>query len=262
MRATRKLAKTLLDLGCEVAYDEQTAKELHLKHWRDARDADALFVLGGDGTILNAARRYVPYAVPLVGVNLGHLGFMSELTLDTVEDFVKLAKEGELTVDERMMLEAVLPGREPVLALNDFLVSRKEKKMSHLDLWIRDYLAEEYNGDGLIVSTPTGSTAYSLSAGGPIVAPHVRCILLTPLCSHSLYTRSIIAAPGDRVAVRSDRDELVVTADGSEGMVLARGECAEFRAASSVTTFLRMKPETFFPSLRSRLEQRTRPERG
>ncbi len=158
--------------------------------------------------------------------------------------------------------ENYLPDHEPELALNEFLVTRQEHKMTRMDLFIRGALAEEYNGDGLIVATPTGSTAYSLSAGGPVVAPNVRCILLTPLCSHSLYTRSIIAAPEDEIAVSSDRHDLVVAADGTQGIVLPKHERAEFRVASRTATFLRARPDTFFPTLRPRLEQRNRAARS
>lgn len=258
MQATRVLAETLKKAGQTVSYDENTARELDLPEWADARDADALFVLGGDGTILSAARRYVPYGVPLVGVNLGHLGFMSELTLDDVEAFVHAVENGEVVYDRRMMLECVLPDSEPIAALNDFLVARLERKTARLDLLINDAPADAYNGDGLIVATPTGSTAYSLSAGGPIVAPNVRCIVVTPLCSHSLYARSIIAAPEDRITVRAAHHDLYVSADGTEPVLLRHGEYALFRASSSVCTFLRAESDTFFPTLRPRMEQWSR----
>lgn len=255
MLATRQLVKTLVEAGQDVSYDVQTAMELGLESWKDARDADALFVLGGDGTILNAARQYVPYGVPIVGINLGHLGFMSELMLDDVDAFVSAMRNGTLVRDERMMLECILPDGNTFAALNDFLVARKERKTARLDLFINDAPADEYNGDGLIVATPTGSTAYSLSAGGPIVAPNVRCIVVTPLCSHSLYARSIIAAPEDRIAVRAAQHDLYVSADGTEPVLLRHGEYALFRASSSVCTFLRTAPDTFFPTLRPRMEQ-------
>lgn len=255
MRATKRLVNILEGMGREVLYDEETARELHLTDWRDARDADVLFVLGGDGTILRAARQYEPYGVPLVGINLGHLGFMSELDVEDVQDFVDALENGQCARDERMMLEAVIPGHPPVLALNDFLITRHERKMVRMDLFIRGMHAEQYNGDGLIVATPTGSTAYSLSAGGPIIAPNMRCIVLTPLCSHSLHDRSIVAAPEDNVAVRSAQHDMLISADGTEGIMLPRGHMAEFSAAASVCVFLRTVPDTFFPTLRSRLEQ-------
>lgn len=255
MQATKTLYGILRALGKEVRFDEETAEHLGILDWKDARDADALFVLGGDGTILNAARQYVPYGVPLVGVNLGHLGFMSELTMDDIEDFVAAAENGALVRDERMMLECRIPGREPVLALNDFLVTRRERKMARMHLLINGSPAEEYNGDGLIVATPTGSTAYALSAGGPIVAPNVRCILVAPLCSHSLYARSIIAAPEDEIAVCSTQQDMIVSADGTEAVPLPRAEQASFEVSGAVCAFLRTRPDTFFPTLHARLEQ-------
>lgn len=253
MKATRKLKQLLLDMGHSVAYDDETANHLDLWEYDDAHDADIVFVLGGDGTILNAAREYVPHGIPLVGINLGHLGFMSEIGLDDVPDFVERAERGECVRDERLMIEALVIGQPPIVALNDFLVTRREHKMARMSLWIGSSLAEEYNGDGLIVATPTGSTAYSLSAGGPIVAPNVKCMLLTPLCSHSMYARSVVVAPDEKITLQSRHHDLLLSADGLKSIRLRQGDFVEFRAAHDTATFLRTSNDSFYSSLSAKL---------
>lgn len=253
MKATQELRSTLEKLGCDVAFDDETADHLALSSYKDAHDADMLFVLGGDGTILNAAREYVPYGVRLVGINLGHLGFMSEIGLGDVEDFIQRVENGDCVLDERTMIEAVIMDGPPILALNDFLVTRRGHKMARMQLWIAGALAEEYNGDGLIVSTPTGSTAYSLSAGGPIVAPNLNCMMLTPLCPHSLYSRSVIVAPEDRITLRSTQHRLLLSPDGGDGIIVKQGDIVEFSVSSTKATFVRITKGAFFSPLSSRL---------
>ena len=255
MAATSHLRDILQGLGCRIAYDEETAECLGVSDAEDAHDADILFVLGGDGTILNAAREYVPYGVPLVGVNLGHLGFMSELGMNQIEAFVQLAEAGLCNRDERMMLKATVSGCEPVIALNDFLLARREHKMARMNVWIGSAAEQNYDGDGLIVATPTGSTAYSLSAGGPIVDPRVQCILVTPLCPHSLGARSLVIPPEDRIKVQADQHDLVVSADGLESMQLTAGESIEFETSALVAVFLRMGRHNVVPTLASKLAQ-------
>ena len=257
--ATRTVISALERRGCAICYDENTAKALKISDFQDAEHADVLFVLGGDGTILRAARKYVGYGIKLIGINIGHLGFMSEINLDDIERALDQVIQGDYIIDERMMLEAKVSGHKKLLlALNDFIISKVNRThMVKLDLYMNGSLAELYNGDGLIVATPTGSTAYSLSAGGPIVAPNVNCVLITPICPHSLYARSIIAKFSDvvKVAPFSGEKDVTLTADGQEIVRIRESDEVTICRSGLVTQFIRLKKDHFFPQLKDKLAQ-------
>ncbi len=257
--ATRALVEVLEDADCTVCYDEDTATFLGIGDYTDAKDADALFILGGDGTILRAARKYVSRHIPLIGVNLGHLGFMSELNPNDISRMVDHLRNKDYVIDERMMLEAKINGTgHSFIALNDFIITKENRtRMVQLDLYINGTLAEHYNGDGLIVATPTGSTAYSLSAGGPVIAPNVNCILITPMCPHSLYARSIVTKYNDVISVqpRAGQEHVTFSADGQEWGQLEETDCIEIRSSGLIARFLRLTDDTFFPQLKDKLAQ-------
>lgn len=259
LRATKMVIKVLEDAGCFVCYDGDTADMLGLDEYVDAREAEALFILGGDGTILRAARRYVPTGIPLIGINIGHLGFMSELNLPDVEKMIEHIRKKDYVIDERMMLEARINGTGRVfIALNDFIITKINRtRMVQLDLYVNGTLADLYNGDGLIVATPTGSTAYSLSAGGPVIAPNVNCMLITPMCPHSLYARSIVTKYSDTITVRPREGEENVTfsADGQEGAYLSDTDMIEIKRSDLSAKFLRFTKDRFFPELKDKLAQ-------
>lgn len=257
LQGTRTLAERLRQTGAQVSYDPETAAALGLAAYHDAANCDILFVIGGDGTILRAVDRYVDRGVLFVGINYGHLGFMSEIGLDELDAFLAAAAAGALHVDERMMLEARLGLEGPtLLALNELVLTNRERSKSvRMHLLINDTPALSFHGDGLIVATATGSTAYSLSAGGPIVAPNVPCILVTPLCPHSLSARSIVVGPDDTLTVRPKGEALYVSADGRPGCVLQTDEQIEIRQAPARAKFARLEQDTFFPTLEARLAQ-------
>lgn len=255
LAATRRLISALEQSGAEISYDPDTAAALGLKEYRDAADCDILFVVGGDGTILRAVHRYVGRGVKFVGVNLGHLGFMSEIGPDDVTQFLEAAQAGRLYPDERMMLSASFGGRD-LLALNDLVLSNRDRVHPvQLDLLINGVLAQQYIGDGLIVATATGSTAYSLSAGGPIVAPNVSCIVATPLCPHSLYARSLVTGPDDCLTVSPTSEAMFLSADGRPGIAVQPGEAVEIRCAPVKAQFVRLAPDAFFETLKTKLTQ-------
>lgn len=259
LEATRALVEVLEAADCTVCYDEDTATFLGICDYTDAKDADALFILGGDGTILRAARKYVSRHIPLIGVNLGHLGFMSELNPDDIACMVDHIRNKDYVIDERMMLEAKINGTgHSFIALNDFIITKENRtRMVQLDLYINSTLAEHYNGDGLIVATPTGSTAYSLSAGGPVIAPNVNCILITPMCPHSLYARSIVTKYNDVISVRprAGQERVTFSADGQEWGQLQETDRIEIRSSGLIARFLRLTDDTFFPQLKDKLAQ-------
>ncbi|MFO7952385.1 MAG: NAD(+)/NADH kinase [Bacillota bacterium] len=190
-----------------------------LKDWFDK--LELIIVVGGDGTILRVARDLAGWEVPVLGINLGHKGFLAEIEVEQMERYLQYIATGQYNYQDRMMLEAWLHrGNEELgyyLALNDIVVARGPfSRNIKVDTFINEDFMESYFGDGIIVSTPTGSTAYSLSAGGPIVNPTMELFLITPICPHSLYNRSVIINGSDtmKLIVDSRYLQVVLTVDG------------------------------------------------
>lgn len=257
--ATQKVMKAVSDAGCEVCLDAQTAEYLGIENFTDAMYSDVLFILGGDGTILRAVHKYVKYGTLFAGINIGHLGFMSEIDIVEIDAFISLLLRGKYIVDRRSMLEAtVTPHKKKLTALNDFIIARKNRtKIISLNLYINDTLAENYKGDGLIVATPTGSTAYSLSAGGPIVSPNMDCMIVTPICPHSLYARSIVIKNSDIIKVESYSTEggMFISDDGNEGIEIVDNDKVTINVSNLTASFVRSNADSFFPQLKSKLAQ-------
>ena len=257
--ATKKVLAALCEAGCDVYYDALTARGLGLAAFRDAKECDVLFVLGGDGTILQAAHKYVRCDIALVGINFGRLGFMSEIDIDGIVPFIRTVLAGKYRIDERTMLKTRVPRvDEPVLALNDFIITKQSRsKMIRLDLYVNGSHAEHYIGDGLIVSTPTGSTAYSMSAGGPIISPDIACMLITPICPHSMHARSIVANCTDEITVMcvDTAGKVGISADGRKEMPFMKGDAITITTADIKTKFLRVEADNFYSHLKRKLAQ-------
>ena len=210
-----------------------------------AARADLIVVLGGDGTLLHAARLLAGREVPILGVNMGTLGFLTEVTRDHAVALLEKALAGGLAISRRLMISVqVTSGNRTVLedsALNDVVISRAaQSHMARLDVEIDGRVAANYDADGLILATPTGSTAYSLAAGGPIVYPTLDAIIVTPICPHALTQRPVVL-PGSAVVtvrVRSP-SEMYLTVDGNDGRRLTDGEQVVIRAAKQRTLILR-----------------------
>jgi NAD+ kinase len=228
-----------------------------------AARADMLVVFGGDGTILGAARQAAPRKIPILGVNLGGFGFLAEVNDAEVEDALHRLLAGDYDVDERMMLRAdvVRGGRSvhEVLALNDIVVTKSGyARVLRLRTFVNDELLATHLADGQIVATPTGSTAYSLSAGGPIVHPAVDVMVLTPICAHTLNARPVVISAADTVTVRVDPvgappPPAMLTVDGQKGFPLETGDEVRAQRSPHRTRLIRMKREGFYTLLRTKL---------
>ena len=221
---------------------------------------DLLLVLGGDGTLLSMARLVGDLNVPILGVNLGGLGFLTALTADELFPALEALLRGELLVEERMMLTARVTRQgerlSEYVALNDVVITKSAmSRIINLDVSIQGQFATAYRADGLIVSTPTGSTAYCLSAGGPIVFPTMDAVVLTPICSHTLTNRPIVLPAGHPIDVtlQSDQD-VMLTLDGQVGFHLKRGDRVEIRQAAARIRLLRFPQKHFFSVLRTKLK--------
>jgi len=224
-----------------------------------AARTDLIVVLGGDGTLIHAAGLCAGREVPILGVNLGKLGFLTEIPRDHVLPMLEKALAGELAVSRRLMLHAeVHRGTNVVLessVLNDVVVSKNAlSRLARLEVRIDTREAAVYEADGLIVASPTGSTAYSLSAGGPIVYPTLEAILLTPICPHALTQRPVVLPADLPVRVRlASPGEMFVTLDGAKGCPLDQGDEVFIRRAAHRTMLLRNPDLDPFAILRQKL---------
>lgn len=256
---TRKVIGALNELGREIYLDRELSAHLGGLYRPGIEQTDFVFVLGGDGTILSAARRYAGCGTKIIGVNLGKMGFLAEIEPDEVSWALEQIVAGKYNVESRMMLQAESGSfEETLIALNDFVVSpRNVPRMVSLELNINGAFAEKYYCDGMIISSPTGSTGYTISAGGPIIAPSVNCILVTPVCAHTLNARSIVLNENDEVEVKlMSRDiQAFVTADGQHSKRLGGDATVVIKKSGAVARFVRLKDGNFFELLKIKLAQ-------
>ena len=265
--ALARLAELARQFGIELCYETEIlplvppgARALRL----DENGIDLLVTLGGDGTLLRGARLVTGEKIPVLGINLGHLGFLTSSSGSNLAGAFEHLRDGDFVLDHRVTLEAVIlddsgkPG-ESRIALNDFVVHSRAARVSRLDLFVGEGGVDDeigsFSADGVIVSTPTGSTAYSLSAGGPIVAPEVDCILVTPVCPHTLALRPLVLAADERVIIKEvdPAGDLVLTVDGQEAVSIVPGSVVEIRKGTVRVPLLRFPGYTFFSTLRRKL---------
>jgi len=257
---------TLLDIAPELGLQLSFEEEL----WEIAEeggrlgqpeDVDALMTLGGDGTLLRGARFLNGYEVPILGINLGRLGFLTSCSGEDFEDGVRRFARGEFEPEARMALAASTLDRNGVercqwLSLNDVVLHKGGfARVVRFSVFVDGEAIGSYSADGLVISTPTGSTGYSLSAGGPIVVPTVESIVLTPVSPHTLAMRPLVLPPSVEVMVRADDGpaELLVTIDGQVGTTFTSGESLVIRRAAAPVRIVRFPGTTFFTRLRRKL---------
>lgn len=262
----RLLVKALWDAGISVYAEPWLHKRL--ENCPDIRLAEgeaglceAVLSVGGDGTFLRANTTAVQYGLPILGVNLGTVGFLAEVEWEQLQTACQQLAQGDFHIHERMMLKAELDGKS-WLALNDVVLSRGGySRLIGVKAEVDGEEVGRYIADGLIISTPTGSTGYSLSAGGPIVHPAVECILLTPICAHSLQHRPVIAAPQHRIELSLDdthAQSVQCAIDGQGCFVLTADKKLVVTRADQPARFIETKPRSFFTTIRCKLAEWTR----
>lgn len=221
---------------------------------------DLIMVLGGDGTFLAVAAMYAGAKIPLLGVNLGHLGFLTEVEMGELEPALEKLVRGEYSIEKRGMLSVAILRRGArifnAFALNDVVVSKGPlARIIQLEVAVRGVTIGSYRGDGLIIATPTGSTGYSLSAGGPIVAPDVELMLITPICPHTLNVRPIAVSRKGIIAVtvKTCQEDTTMTLDGQQSFKLECGDLLEISSAEHHTSLVRLQGTNFFDILAKKI---------
>ena len=226
-----------------------------------AQSADAILVVGGDGTLLRAARTVYGYHKPLLGVNKGYLGFLTEVEINELEAYLQAFLSGDFHVERRMMLTAEVYRNGQKLreltGLNDLVITKGAlARIISVEIEMDGAMVDQFLGDGVIFSTSTGSTGYSLSAGGPIVYPNFDVCILAPICPHSLSARSMIFPPESvlRVHLGLENFQAMLTVDGQYGMELENKDEILIRKADDYTYLVKMKDRNFFQVMRDKLK--------
>ena len=222
-------------------------ENIELESAKPNKEYDLLISLGGDGTLLSVAKNNID--TPIMGINTGHLGYLTVSNKDNLHQILKTLKANEFEIEERILIEGNLEN-EKMVALNDIVISRGNyAKMIDTKLYIDGKYVDSYRGDGLIISTPTGSTAYSLSAGGPIVEPELDVIIITPICSHSIKQRPIVVSVDRNIEIKSENEFLVV-ADGEEGL---KSKNINITKHNKKVKLVKLKNSFFFDTVREKL---------
>ncbi|MEO8502442.1 MAG: NAD(+)/NADH kinase [Acidobacteriota bacterium] len=261
-RAAVELGEWLSRRGLEVLYDGHLVEQAGVpdeRRFRYGQACDLIVALGGDGTLLAAARN-LGADTPILGVNLGNLGFLTELNRAELYPALVRALAGKYTIEERSLLDVGLDRADgPPLsyhAMNDAVVAKTAlSRIIEMSLRVDGELVSRFRADGLIVATPTGSTAYNLSAGGPILQPRLPVMVLTPICPHSLSLRPIVVPDSSKVEItlETQREEVYLTLDGQEGTTIGYGETASVTRSERHVRLLRLSGRSYFDALRGKL---------
>lgn len=267
------VASYLSKLGCKIFVSQYSRERVSsMKRYKGDitfipvdrlyEETDVIIALGGDGTIMDCARRASPCRIPVLGINLGHLGYMAELEMSELESLSKIV-DGEFEIDERAMINIEVFNSKGIkkmssYALNDAVISNGSvARIIDLELREGGTVITTYRADGLIVATPTGSTAYSMSAGGAIADPRVKCLCVTPICPHSLAARPLIFPETAVIEVKNicvREKSLHLTLDGKSNFELYRDDVVKITKSELKAKLIRMKERSFYDRLRQKMK--------
>jgi len=253
LETTQRIQKYIEEQGkeCVLAVDGKSIP----------KGIDCVLVLGGDGTLIRAARELRSNDIPMIGVNLGTLGYLTEVEVHNMESAIDQLVNDEAVVEERMMLKGTLNNQLEDVALNDIVLTRfGSLRIIHFNIYVKGALLNSYQADGVIISTPTGSTGYNLSAGGPIVEPTASMIVITPICSHALNTSSIVLSADDEIVLEigQGRDGMVeeagISFDGDHNIEVYTGDRIVIQKAKDTTKLLKLSKVSFLEILRKKMK--------
>ncbi|MEA3374251.1 MAG: NAD(+)/NADH kinase [Campylobacterota bacterium] len=218
---------------------------------------DILVTVGGDGTLISAVRRSYAEQLPVLGLHAGKLGFLADIAVDELESFVKKLKKGDYRIDKRAMLEATITtkkGENRVIAFNDIVLTRPSiSKMIHLEMFVDNRSFNTYYGDGVIISTPTGSTAYNLSSGGPVLFPQTQVFALTPISPHSLTQRPVVMPGHYAIEVTTPDKSALVIVDGQDMYEFGEGDRIRIQLAAESAHLIHREDFNYFDVLKEKL---------
>lgn len=269
IRIARRLIRYLDRQGGEAFVRDSLIDRFKDEPVRPAAEAkpeelDLLVPMGGDGTIIGSVRRYKNYQIPLLGINLGDLGFLAEVEPSEAEEALQEVLDGLYRIEERILLEGRIiktSGEEegPFTALNEVMINRHMMaSLIRMSVYINDQFIDSFSGDGLIVCTPTGSTAYNLSAGGPIVAPSARNLVITPVCVHSLNVRSIVTSEEDQIRIvigesKGEAKPSIISIDGQKNEWLEEGDHLILQRSERTVPLIKVKDHSFYETLKEKM---------
>ena len=237
--------------------DNNAEKVLNYELLKDK--ADYIIIIGGDGTFLHTARYFFGSGIPLLGINIGHLGFLTEIETGEIASSLDHLLAGNFSIEKRLVLEARIKNKDKLLyqqqALNDFVIHRgSSSRLIPIEMYINDEIVSTYRADGLIVSTPTGSTAYSLSAGGPILNPQIRAIIVKPICPHSLFIKPMVISQQERIKIIIKGEQKIsFAADGASDFQVGSHDEIFIEAAKEELAIIKLPDRTFYSILHKKL---------
>ena len=257
---TDRLVEWLLERGALLAFDGNytDVKDIGRLDPEVISRLHALIVLGGDGTILQAARMAAPHGLPILGINTGTIGYITDVETGEAYSALERTLLGDFELEERIMLEAHIEGSDgpPVLALNEVCLTRAlSSQMIEIEVLVSGVFIANYRCDGVLVATPTGSTAYNLSSGGPLLKPELGALIITPICPHSLSHRPLVISGDDCVNLRligSSQSGLLI-ADGATVTTICHNDIVQIRRSNHITKIIKTNPLSFYDRLRIKI---------
>lgn len=265
LEISNKMIKLIKQKGLDYLLEENGAKKLDLNHKRADFDtlrekADLIIVFGGDGTFLHTSLNFIGTGIPLMGINLGRIGFLTEIETNELSEALDDIVNKNYSVESRNTLEVSIKRNSEIInnkyAVNDVVINRGATgEMLKVNMHINNEFVNSYRGDGIIVSTPTGSTAYSFSAGGPIINPKVKAILITPLCPHAVHVKPMVISDDEviNIDVEGKKDQIYLTTDGRNTIKILSEDIVEIKSSEQEISLIKFPDRTFYTILRNKM---------
>ena len=266
MKLVNELAEFLLKKECKVVLTYKIAEmtglnDLGVTKYELYSKSDFIIVLGGDGTLLDTGGKPAKFGTPLLGINMGTMGFLATADGSEAETAIEKVLNGEYKIEKRLMLESEIisdtDNPKQYIAVNDVCISRGVfTKITEYNIYVNEEYLATFRADGIIISTPTGSTAYNLSAGGPVLKPDIACMVITPICPHSLHSRSIVVSADDTVRIEASfgsNGDIIMSMDGQTSVILNNGDIINVRKSANSINIIKTNTRSFYEILRNKL---------
>lgn len=266
MKLVNELAEFLLKKECKVVLTYKIAEmtglnDLGVTKYELYSKSDFIIVLGGDGTLLDTGRKAAKFGTPLLGINMGTMGFLATADGSEAETAIEKVLNGEYKIEKRLMLESEIisdtDNPKQYIAVNDVCISRGVfTKITEYNIYVNEEYLATFRADGIIISTPTGSTAYNLSAGGPVLKSDIACMVITPICPHSLHSRSIVVSADDTVRIEASfgsNGDIIMSMDGQTSVILNNGDIINVRKSANSINIIKTNTRSFYEILRKKL---------